>query len=191
MNLIERIPNAEAIMIAADGEQFRSNGFDRFESPMAIRTQGESRWPAGWAVDINVPLTAGGWRRPYLAVWAEDMSGHLVKNIALFASKPRYLDELRGWYSANYDGGGNWRSVARPTRGPGDYSFGWDGMDDRGRPAPEGSYRIFVECVMEHGQYYKQSAVIAGTDKPSAATVRRTGYFDDVAVHYGPGMNRG
>ncbi|HVY91832.1 MAG TPA: DUF2271 domain-containing protein [Bryobacteraceae bacterium] len=191
MNLIERTPNAEAIMIAADGEQFRSNGFDRFESPVAIRTQGESKWPAGWAVNINVPLTAGGWRRPYLAVWAEDMNGHLVKNIALFASKPRYLNELRGWYSANYDGGGNWRSVARPTRGPGDYSFGWDGVDDRGRPALEGSYRIFVECVMEHGQYYKQSAVIACTDKPSAATVRRTGYFDDVAVHYGPGTNRG
>jgi hypothetical protein len=155
-----------------------------------IRAQAEAKWPAGYTVTINVPLTASGWRRPYLAVWAEDMKGHLVKNIALFANKPRYLNDLRAWYSANADGGGNWRSVARPTRGPGEYSFAWNGLDDRGNPAPEGSYRVFVECVMEHGQYYKQSAVIACSEKPSTATVKRTGYFDDVAVQYGPAGSR-
>lgn len=190
MNLVRATPDAEAMMITASGEQIRSEGFNRFELPVTIRTQGESKWPSGWAVTMKVPLTAGGWRRPYLAIWAEDMNGHLVKNIALLASKPRYLNELRGWYGANYDGAGNWRSVAKPTRGPGDYSFGWDGTDERGKPTPQGSYRIFVECVMEHGQYYKQGAVISCTDKPSAASVKRTGYFDDVAIQYGSGSDR-
>lgn len=43
---------------------------------------------------------------------------------------------------------------------------------------------------MEHGEYYKQSAVITCADKPSEVVVKRTGYFDDASVQYGPGAKR-
>lgn len=190
LRLIEETPGAECLLVTDAGNQIRSRGFARFEQPLMIRTQAASEWPAGYAVTMEVPLTANGWRRPYLAVWVEDAKGRLVRNVALFASKPRYLSDLREWYSVNAAGNSNWRSVARPTRGPGRYSFSWDGIDEWGKPAPQGTYRILVECAMEHGSYYKQSASIACGETSAAATVKRTGYFDDVAIQYGPKSGR-
>ena len=55
-----------------------------------------------------------------------------------------------------------------------------------GKPTPPGSYRVFVECAVEHGSYYKQSATITCGETPASAIVKHTGYFDDVAVQYGP-----
>lgn len=190
VRLVEGTAGAECLVVAEDGRKFRSSGFARLEGPPIIRTQAGSNWPAGYVVTMEVPLTAGGWRRPYLAVLVEDGKGRLVRNIALFASKPRFLSDLREWYSVNASGNSNWRSVARPTRGPGRYSFVWDGMDDWGKPAPQGSYRIVVECAMEHGEYYRQWAPIVCGETPASATVKRTGYFDEVAIQYGPRTSR-
>ncbi len=190
LRLTEETAGAECLLVTDEGHQLRSSGFARFEKPLIIRTQAASQWPAGYAVTIEVPLTANGWRRPYLAVWIEDEKGRLVKNVALFASKPRYLTDLREWYSANASANANWRSVARPTRGPGRYSFVWDGIDEWGKPAPQGSYRVFVECAVEHGSYYRQYGTIACDENPAQAIVKRTGYFDEVAVQYGPKGSR-
>lgn len=190
LRLVEQTAGAECLLVSDDGQQFRSSGFAGFERPLIVRTQAASNWPAGYAVTMDVPLTANGWKRPYLAVWIEDTKGRLIRNIALFAGKPRYLSDLREWYSVNASANTNWRSVARPTRGPGRYSFVWDGIDDWGKPTPQGSYRVFVECAVEHGSYYKQSATITCGEAAASAIVKRTGYFDDVAVQYGPKGSR-
>lgn len=190
LRLIEETASAEGLLVTDEGKQLRTGGFARLEKPLMILTQAASQWPAGYAMTMDVPLTANGWKRPYLAIWVEDTKGSLVRNIALFASKPRYLNELREWYSVNVRAGANWRSVARPTRGPGRYSFVWDGLDEEGRPAPEGSYRVFVECAVEHGSYYRQFGTIDCGATPAQAMVKKTGYFDEVAIQYGPKAGR-
>ncbi|HVW09737.1 MAG TPA: DUF2271 domain-containing protein [Bryobacteraceae bacterium] len=190
LRLIEETAGAEGLLVTDAGRQLRSSGFAQLEKPLTILTQAASQWPSGYEVTIEVPLTASGWKRPYLAVWVEDTKGRLVRNVGLFANKPRYLNELREWYSVNATANTNWRSVARPTRGPGKYSFVWDGIDESGKPAPQGPYRVFVECAMEHGSYYRQFGTIECGATPAEAMVKRTGYFDEVAIQYGPKAGR-
>jgi thiamine biosynthesis lipoprotein len=137
-------------------------------------------------IDLN--LKDAGSRRPFVAVWVEDMSKHLVRNVIFFyqARKPKYLTELRTWWSMN----GNNQNLAyvasRPTPAPGRYLLHWDGLDDRGKPVPPGTYKVTVETAREHSYYEKESAQIVCLGEPSIATIKKTPEFDPVILTYGP-----
>ncbi|MEP7352078.1 MAG: DUF2271 domain-containing protein [Acidobacteriota bacterium] len=214
LQLVENTHGAEAILIDRNGAQHRTSGFAALESPAPrIAPVYWSGWPNGFQVSIQLTLktpaapTGGGPgggggrgpggfggrgggfgdrnRRPYVAVWAEDANGKVVRNIAVWASKPRYLEELRTWWQHN-SGSNALYQMARATRAPGEYNVLWNGMTDAGQAAPTGTYKLWVETAREHGGHYQESAMIDCSDKPSSVTLRESPEFDAVKVDFGP-----
>ncbi len=187
--LVENTPAAEALIVERDGTERRSSRFAAFERRRIIPASASAAWPEGYQLNITLTLKSitSGRRahRPYVAVWAEDASGKLVRNIAVWSEKPRYLPELHNWWSKN-GGSSAVYSITRPTRPPGRYTIVWDGLDDKGAPVPESSYRIVVETNREHGDYAKESGQIDCGAKPSQTTLKETGEFEAVRVEYGP-----
>jgi thiamine biosynthesis lipoprotein ApbE len=188
MRLVEQTPGADCLMIARDGGQLRSSGFAAHERPRVARAVGIAAWQKGYEVSVVLALKEIlGFRvhRPYVAIWAEDLSGKLVRNISVWAQKPRYLPDLRTWWSRN-GGSREVESMTQPTRPPGRYRVVWDGLDDQGQPVPPGTYRITVETNREHGDYAKVNGPIECDAKPAKITFKATGEFEDIIVEYGP-----
>jgi thiamine biosynthesis lipoprotein ApbE len=188
LRLVEQTPGAECLMIAHDGAQLRSAGFAAYELPQVKGPAASAAWQRGYEVSVTVTLKEiEGFRvhRPYVAVWAEDTSGKLVRNISLWARKPRWLPELHTWWNRN---GGSYQveSMTQPTRPPGRYRIVWDGLDDKGQAVPGGTYRITVETNREHGDYAKQSGVIECGPNMAKISLKATGEFEDILVEYGP-----
>ena len=144
-------------------------------------------WPKGQQLTITLTLkTIEGYRvrRPYVAVWAEDLSGKLVRNITVWTEKRRWLPDLFEWWKKSGSNGVG-ASVTRATRAPGRYQLLWDGLDDAGQPLPEGKYRIVVETNREHGSYAKESGVIECGARPATVVLKETGEFEAVTLSYG------
>ena len=184
--LVERARGAECLIVSTAGQRYRSGGFSRFERPVIIPAMAEGTWPPGFEVLIDLTLKDAGSRRPYVAVWVEDMSKHMVRNIVFFYRKPRYLNELRAWWSQNGNNPNLAYVTSRPTPAPGRYVLHWDGLDDKKKPVPPGTYKVFVETAREHSYYEKESTPIVCMEEPSTATIKKTPEFDPVTVSYGP-----
>ena len=115
------------------------------------------------AVDLEIAPQGGRrYHRPYVAVWIEDANGRPVRTLSLWVNTtgrgPRYIRELRRWFSMTRDqedaGAPDLVStVSSATRLPGQYSLTWNGRDDRGNVVDQGSYRILIEASREHGSY--------------------------------------
>ncbi len=198
LRLIEATQGAEALLVTSAGGVLRSSGFRHFEQP-TLRRAAYAGWTNGSQVSISLTLTdpapAGGGRfggrgggrlrRPYVAVWAEDSSGKVVRNIALWASKPRWLPELHTWWGKNGSASRQISQMARATRAAGQYNISWNGMTDAGAAAPAGSYRICIETNREHGSHYQESVTIDCTGKPASAAIKPTPEFA-AKVEFGP-----
>ncbi len=188
IQMIEATGGAHGLIVSEEGTWFRSAGFARYEQPSAMRKVFASGWPAGYEVSIELTLKTVQMmrvRRPYVAVWAEDANGKLVRNIEAWANKPKYYSELSDWWKVNgrsYDVG----SLTKPTRDPGKYRLVWNGLDDRGQPVPTGTYRIVVETNREHGSYYKRNTNILCGTNPASASLQETPEFETVTIVYGP-----
>lgn len=189
LRLVDRTLDAAAILCARDGTVLRSLRFAHYEQPVrVIPVQAAATWQSGYEVAVTLILKEiQGYRvrRPYIAVWAEDPAGKLVRNIAVWANKPRWLPELRGWWSRN-GGTGDLFSLTKPTRPPGRYRLVWDGRDDHGNPVPAGLYRIVVETSREHGGYFKQGDMLDCGSKPARITLKETSDSEEVLIEYGP-----
>lgn len=114
------------------------------------------------AVDLEIaPQRGARYHRPYVAVWVEDAAGRSVRTLSLWVNTegrgPRYIRELRRWFSAARDQAADGpdlvATVSSATRLPGQYSVVWNGRDDRGRPVEQGTYRVSIEAAREHGSY--------------------------------------
>jgi thiamine biosynthesis lipoprotein ApbE len=189
LRLVDRTPDSAAILSARDGSLLRSLRFAAYEQPIrVIPVQAAAHWQSGYEVAVTLTLKEiQGYRvrRPYIAVWAEDSAGKLVRNIAVWANKPRWLPELRGWWARN-GGTGDLFSLTKPTRPPGRYRILWDGRDDHGNPVPAGLYRIVVETSREHGGYFKQGDMLDCGGKPARITLKETSDSEEVLIEYGP-----
>jgi len=185
--LVDRTPRAHALRIERDGASRRSGDFSRMEHPRAVPVAAPSAWPAGYQLSVSLTVTPGpSKKRPYVAVWVETTSGTLVRVLAFWASNAKYFSELsRFWHVAGRDQNLISRT-ARATREPGKYQFGWDGLDEDHKPAPQGAYRILIETNQEHGAYAKQEGSITCEQQPAALTLPATANFDVVTVQYGP-----
>jgi thiamine biosynthesis lipoprotein len=171
-----------------DGGLLRSARFSAFERSTIRSALAVANWPAGFELAVTVTLKelqSPRAHRPYLAVWAEDASGKLVRSIAVWANKPRWMPELHTWWS-QAGASDQLFSITKPTRPPGRYRIAWDGLDDQGHPVPEGTYRIVVETNREHGDYAKEAGTIECGAKPGKISLKATGEFEDVPVEYGP-----
>jgi thiamine biosynthesis lipoprotein len=186
LQLVESTPGAEAMRVAS-GVLHRTSGFALLERPFAPRAPASTNWPPGYQVTITLPLTAPrSSKRPYVAVWAEDSSGKLVRVLAIWGDKSKYFPDLSTLWDRLHGKVDQFRSVTRATRSAGKYDLVWDGLDNDRKPLPLGSYRIVVETNQEHGTYAKQAGTITLGDSPTSITLPATTNFDSVLVQYGP-----
>jgi thiamine biosynthesis lipoprotein len=202
LKLVSETPGAEALLVDRSGRIWRSPGFAKNELP--AKSVFWAGWPNGYQVTVQITLktpepSGGGFggrgfggrgfgdrtRRPYVAIWAEDSSGQVVRTIAAWASKPRYVPELRTWWEHNKGSQGLYQ-MTRATRAAGQYSVVWNGQSDKGQPVAPGVYRIWVETNREHGNHYQEYAMIECSGKPASAMLRDTPEFEAVKVEFGP-----
>ena len=188
LSLAARTPDAECLLVARDGREFRSVGFSNYELPPLIRASASDGWPQGYALVITLTIKVPerrSLRRPYVAVWAEDSAGRCVRTIALWSSvRNKWLPDLHAWYAANRHPQAD--SVSRATRPPGRYRLNWDGLDENGHPVPAGSYRITVEVNQQDGDYNRQSAnILCGGTRSAAINLNETSQFEVVNIEYG------
>jgi thiamine biosynthesis lipoprotein len=182
--LVQSTAGSACLVLRLDGTTWQSGGFEP-----VFKTAAAAAWPKNQQVTITLTLKAiEGYRvrRPYVAVWAEDPAGKVVRNITGWTEKRRWLPDLFEWWKKSGSTGGG-SSVTRATRPPGRYQLLWDGLDDAGQPLPAGKYRIVVESNREHGSYAKESGVIECGATPSKVMLKENGEFEAVELSYGPG----
>ncbi|HEX3878100.1 MAG TPA: DUF2271 domain-containing protein [Bryobacteraceae bacterium] len=171
--LAATVPGVEYLLIAKDGAQITTSGWNALRSPvlMAAASAPQTRQAAPSAnaslwnpdyeltIDLEVPQTRGfGARRPYVAAWIEDKDRYPVRTLAVWFEKTRWLNELHAWYRddrlrAMSEGHEILNSVTSATRSPGKYSLKWDGKDNSGKLVKAGHYTVLVEAAREHGGY--------------------------------------
>ena len=188
LRLVRATPGAECLIVTRDGQLVRSPGFARLEQPVWRLAQTPKGW--GETHEVAVTLTLKSFdnpraRRPYVAIWVEDSKGQLVRNVAVWASKRRWIPDLYGWYKAN-GGSEEIYAMTRATRAPGKYRVVWDGLDDRGQPVPAGSYKVCLEVNREHGSYSKDAAVISVGGKATNVALKDAAEYEGAAIEYGP-----
>lgn len=146
------------------------------------------------AVDFEIAQPDGGrYHRPYVAVWIEDANGNPVRTLSAWVNTrgrgPRYIRELRRWFSAANDGmdaGGPdlIATMSGATRLPGAYTVTWNGRDDRGNVVPQGTYRVFIEAAREHGTYQLMQQDLSLETKPVAARLEGNTEIGRARVEY-------
>jgi FAD:protein FMN transferase len=108
-------------------------------------------------IELELARFEGRFRRPFVAVWIENSKKESVRTLALWYNKPRWLPDLKRWYSKNQDNlmnaGNQITSISSATRSPGRYTLAWDGLTDEGKSAPAGKYTVYIEAAREHGTY--------------------------------------
>lgn len=186
LSLVNTIPAVEALIVTSES-QFRTAHFAGFEQPILTPVAANPNWPVAYEVAITITLKTPenrGYRRPYVAVWAEDASGRTVRTIALWVNRPRWVRDLYAWYRTNQST--DWNSIARATREAGKYRIVWDGLDDNGHAVAAGTYKITVESDREHGDYSKESASIDCSSKKSSAILKENLEFEAGSIEFGP-----
>jgi FAD:protein FMN transferase len=189
LELVERVSGAEALRIPYSGSVRRTPGFAARERITRIQQPANTNWPAGFELSISINLITPDPRmdRSYVAFWVEDLSGKLVRAIVLWGNKSKYHSELMGFWKIT---GGDQEllyKITRATRSPGSYKVVWNGMDDQGKPAPKGPYRIIIETNRWHGDYAKTSATIAcGTEPVSVSLADQSVNYGSIKITYGP-----
>jgi len=146
------------------------------------------------AVDLEIaPQQGYRYHRPYVAVWVEDSGGRPVRTLSLWVNTtgrgPRYIRELRRWFSMERDqedsGGPDLVStVSSATRLPGQYSVTWNGRDDRGNVVDQGSYRVVIEASREHGSYQLMQQELMLATKPVSADLAGNEEIGRARVEY-------
>jgi FAD:protein FMN transferase len=172
LKLASSIPNVEMMLITKDGKRLETKGWQALELPLdqarssALETinSAQPKWNPNFELAINLEInTISGYRsrRPFVAVWVEDENKKLVRNIAVWFDKDRYLNELRSWARVtNGFANTNFSSISSATRSPGAYSLKWDGKDDNGSFVKAGKYTVVIEAAREHGTHQLMSQEI-------------------------------
>ena len=162
--LANELPGVDYMIVTKAGEVIKSEHWKDYEMSMpSIVNNSPAVSFAGWNTDyeliVNLELAqiAGFPRRPFVAIWIEGEDKKPVRTLTVWYNKPKWLRDLRAWYTANHDTYndvlGNMPSIAGATRPAGTYSVKWDGKDDKGELVKSGKYTINLEVAREHGTY--------------------------------------
>jgi len=146
------------------------------------------------AVDLEIaPQEGYRYHRPYVAVWVEDATGRRVRTLSVWVNTtgrgPRYIRELRRWFSGERDqedaGGPDLvATMSSATRLPGQYTVSWNGRDDRGAVVDQGDYRVVIEAAREHGSYQLMQQDLTLGTKPVAADLAGNEEIGRARVEY-------
>lgn len=167
--LARQIPGTEYLIITKNGERIVSDGWNKLElsSNPVIENKSDNNFEL--SIDVELARFEGRFHRPFVAVWVENKKKEPVRNLALWFNKPKWLPDLKKWYSKNYESnGGRERigSISSATRSAGKYTLKWDGLDDTGKPVKSGKYTIYIEAAREHGTYQLIKQEIEWNGKP-------------------------
>ncbi len=148
-------------------------------------------WPKDFQVSINVEIKASTQsrsKRPYVAIWIQDANEKIVRTVAIWGNRDRYISELSHWFAAV---GGDqsfdlFKSISRATRAAGKYTVVWNGLDDQGKPLPKGDYTVCVELNRENGHHGMETADISCRDEHKSADLAATAESEASTIEYGP-----
>ncbi|MFO0863195.1 MAG: DUF2271 domain-containing protein [Gemmataceae bacterium] len=190
LKLVSQFKDAECLIVARDGTQHRSPMFASLERPLEPVAQDKKAdgWPEGFRVELTVTLPESNsgkrYRRPYVAIWAENAEGKAVRTITEWGNNPRWISTLPQWWKFAKNDPALVKAVSRATRSPGKHSVVWDGKDDKGKPLPQGAYTIHVEVHREHGKLVQQTGKIACTAEAAKITLEKNAETGDTIVEY-------
>lgn len=165
IHLAKQFPTVAYFIITANGNEIKSENWKNFQvekwKPLSIPAKSilKDQWDPAYELIVNLELAQmqGPARRPFVAIWVEDKDKNPLRTLSLWFNKPRWLHDLRAWYSANYSKynveSGSINSISSATRTPGKYAIKWDGKDDKGVMVKTGNYTIHIEVAREHGTY--------------------------------------
>ena len=162
--------------------------------------QSQNSKPGNWdetlelAVNLTIGTPAmGRAKKPYVAVWVEDVDGHAVRTLGLWVQLtgrgPTWISDLRRWARGETarrtaDGGNLVATASSPTRLPGSYTVYWDGRNDRKVLVDRSEYYICVESVREHGPYQLVRQKISLGRTSFRQMLGSDGEIEEVSVEY-------
>ncbi len=195
LKLIGRLPGVECLIVGHDGTQHRSDTLALLEQParpaaqmLAFQAPNAKNWPAGYQVSLTVTLPqvdAGKrYRRPYVAIWAEDDAGKPVRTITEWGSNPRWISTLPKWWKFAKNEPELVKAVSRATRNPGKHAVVWDGNDDNGKPLPQGTYTLHVEVHREHGKLVTQTGKLTCGAEAARLVLEKNAETGDTVIEY-------
>jgi thiamine biosynthesis lipoprotein len=217
LSLIKTMPGVECLIVLADRHIVKSPGWNRLERVDSIMLAQASTRPGGTTAkaepeakagpawnsefelvvnfEINQPgAEKGRYRRPYVAVWAEDSQGRSVRTLALWVSLAgsgpfQWLPDLKRWFKSDEErklAGKKdiFFAISRPTRPPSKYKLIWDGKDDDGKPLAAGDYTVFIEAAREHGTYQSIRQQVSLTDKPFREDLKGNVEIRSASIEY-------
>lgn len=185
--LVRSVPNAECMIVTADGSVMRSNGFKTLEvrdnSPAAADVNLTAAWPQGYSLAIDLE-TIKTRHRPYVMVWITDAQDKHVRTLGAWGDETKYLREIRQWWKfARNDK--KLQSMTHATQRANQYPLTWDGLDQDGKAVPTGIYQVWVEVASEDGPHAAKSVKFECGKDPTKATLTSTSAFKDVTIQYG------
>ncbi len=157
--LAKSVPGVSYQIVTRSGMRIESDGWRDFTIEDKHTSNVSSIGKAQYEMTVQLELARfeGRFRRPFVAVWIEDGNKKSIRTLALWYNKPRWLPDLKRWYSKNrdnlYNATGSVSSVSSATRSPGRYTLKWDGLNDDAKPVSNGRYTLYIEAAREHGTY--------------------------------------
>ncbi len=189
LRLASSTAGAEALIIGADGREWRTSGF-KFMEDKAAAPMPKSAWEKDQVVTLNLTLKSpngGRYKRPYVCVWVEDPEGKPIRTLSVWGNKPKYLRDMTHWWGVAPDHDKLIQAIARATRQAGKHTIEWDGRDDAGAAVKPGEYQFVVEVAREHGTHQFQRVKLACGGAKTSATIPAGGEeFEAVPVEFGP-----
>ncbi|HEX2762098.1 MAG TPA: DUF2271 domain-containing protein, partial [Rhizomicrobium sp.] len=153
--------------------------------------QGPGQWPAGFGLNIEyeVPkISAGTYHNPYVAMWITSEDRQLVRTLLVLGKETRWREEnYIYWRRFGRNDARLVDSVSRPTRAPGTYTLKWDGLDDAGKPAPQGKYVLNIEASREKGGHSVQRLELTLDADGTVVEAKPDGEVGKVRATYGRG----
>ncbi len=207
LKLAREIPDTECLIVAPDGRIFRTPQFAIYEIPqqapaLAATTSPRlapagstpapgAAWPMNYQVTVSITLKTPApgpkpARRPYVAVWVEDLSGKRIRTVAVWGRAPRYWPDLIEWWKLAQQDQQFAANITKATRPAGQYKLAWDGLDDQGKPVPTGSYSVVLETNRQFGSHAIESGKIDCNRLPSQGTIPATAEFGQATLSFGP-----
>jgi len=180
--LAERLPRVEA-MIVAQGATTATSGWAALQAPATLC---QAPLPAGFVAEVSYELPkidVGNYKKPFVIVWVTDAQKAVVKTLLIMGDRKDWQESNNVWWRRYGRKTPEILSKASPTKAPGRYAVVWDGTDETGKRAAQGTYTIHVEAAREHGGHAYQAvdvtlgaagvtAAMPGKDELGAARVR-------------------
>ncbi|RDB06075.1 DUF2271 domain-containing protein [Runella aurantiaca] len=198
IKLAASIPQTDYLIVTKEGQSFTSPDWNDLAMPpasnpsvktaqiLSVSNIKDKLWNANQELLVSFELNRfeGRSHRPFVAVWIEDQNHVPVRQLAIWYNKPRWLPELRTWYTMQRSSGLNAAAIAGATRSAGVYSLVWDGKDDQGQYVKQGKYTINIEAAREHGTYQLTRQEMDFNGKPKQQTLNGNTEIAAAALDY-------